>query len=306
MKDPFSRSDFDLSTYNLSDNSDAQPQDEETNDSDQSSAEEEQEDQSPQTDMKIDIEQLPDELQNSMETHIELFSESGVEVIGLGQIDIDDDSDFKDPEEHDDIGLELEYINLIEMFCEVGDSRFVYTFLPNKSYNGIEVQYNVLQELFLVSEVDALDDMDDMQRIQAINMLEDILSQKDLGSVLRANRTVERSDLVSWVNILRSQNSDFIHVLDYTPEGEVVGSHIEKRVYLPEDEIDKEKRLHKAVQKIVNISRSYSGVLAVSYLDNGVRIPDSIAEKVRASVEQEDWGSYDAEDNNTQSSRGFQ
>lgn len=302
MDKPFSDSDFHLSTYRAADDSEDESEGDEDSASEtvkEEGGEENTEDEQVETpeseepEVEIPLEQLPDELSESIENHIEIFSDSGVTIIGLGQVDIDDEADLDELEQNEEASLKLEEVNVVEMFCEVGEVRFVYSFFPNRSYNGIEIQYNVLQELFLLSGVDALDDLDDMQRMQAVNMLEEILSQKDLGAVLRSNRTIERSDLVAWINILRSQNADFIHVLDYTPEGEVVGSRLEKRIYLPDEQRDKEKRLHKAVQKMTNISRSYSGLLGLAYLENGVRIPDSIAEKVRAAVSEKDWDAYD-------------
>lgn len=310
MRERLNNSDYHLSTYNLDGNkSDEKPEPEEESSStgEDRSEEDLEASQEQEATVEFKLDQLPDELQETMEGHIEFFSDSGVTVIGLGRmdLDLDEESELTSLENAEEIDISLEDVNVVEMFCEVGDTRFVYSFLPNRSYNGIEIQYNVLQELFLLSGVDALDDMDDMERVQAVNMLEDILSQKDLGAVLRSNRTLDRTDLVAWINIVRSQNADFIHVLDYTPEGEVVGSRIEKRIYLPEKDIEKEECLHRAVQEITNISRSYSGLLGLAYLENGVRIPDSIGEKVRAAVSEEDWSSYNSREDKDHI-RGFQ
>lgn len=309
MRKPFGESKFHLSTYNLEGDASKDNGSVGSNKKDSDNTKKGNEKQSESGSQKqeesveLELDQLPDELQESMKSHIEFFSDSGVTVIGLGRMDMDDKTEWSP--ENTDTDIKYEDVNVVEMFCEVGETRFVYTFLPSHPYNGIEIQYNVLQELFLLSGVTALDDMEDMERVQAVNMLEDILSQKDLGAVLRSNRTIDRSDLVAWINIVRSQNADFMHVLDYTPEGEIVGSRIEKRVYVPEDEIEQHKCLHKAVQEITNISRSYSGLLGLAYLENGVRIPDSIGEKVRAAVNEKDWASYTSR-NKKKEIRGYQ
>lgn len=311
MRDPFNESEFHLSTYNLDNRRSEGSKDEsegdrgETEEPPESTETEIQEEPVQNIDIEVDMDQLPDELRESMESHIEIFSDSGVTVVGLGRMDLEIEPDEEDIKDVDEIDISMEDVNIVEMFCEVGETRFVYSFLPNQSYNGIEIQYNVLQELFLLSDVEALEDVENTERIQIVNLLEDILSQKDLGAVLRSNRTIERTDLVAWINIVRSQNADFIHVLDYTPEGEVVGSRIEKRVYVPQDQIEREKCLHKAVQEITNISRSYSGLLGLAYLENGVRVPDSIAEKVRAAIDEEDWKTY-TPTNTQEDVRGFQ
>lgn len=259
--------------------------------------------------LNFDLSQLPDELTSEIKNHIQLFSNSGVEVLGLGKIEIKEDAEFEDPEEADgDVGLDLSEINEVEMYCQASDIRFIYAFYPQTEYNGLSVQYSVLKELILVSNVEALTSLNDAERANAINNIEDILSPKDLGVILRYNRTVDKSDLLSDLNIIRSQNSEVIQMVERTKDGEVAGVNIERRVYVDSDneESHQERTVFDSVQSMSNITRSYIGVLEAAYLNNGINVPDSIAEKINSSVTDQEWDDFNKDELDDQRAPMFQ
>lgn len=215
---------------------------------------------------------LPERLEEKVEALSDVFGEMGVNIVGFGSVDLDDESLSSDNEF---VGT-TEDIDSIDLHCAIaeGSTRFVYTIYPQKKYDGVLFRYDLLNQFFLTAEPELFNGADPEQQVNIINRVVSQLSQEDVSLLLEANRNVSLPELNNWLSDIRLQLPEYSHQIGQTNSGELTNVSVQKRLYCEEFEEDVEE-IYQTVQEITNLYVSYNIIAQSVYLDDGVNIPDS-------------------------------